>query len=472
VPLEEDLYFKAVDLAVESEEVDPGGEVEIKFPVSDDGETSGILWWGRQGDVSHEHSEVETVLDKIVRSTEEVGDTEEAAGPLPIAGPFQALSGTRTLTAPEEAGDYVLNLLLRDENGAFSFASREIGVNAVARWEALTPPRIRLGDRFWAGVRFWPDPELTVATGLTTSVLLSSTLLPETYFTTAALVKPGDQGDMLFEYQAPAVIGPKNEDGFLLKYELGVEGVAHAVETKLKPIPTKTREYVVREHVLEPGEAMRLNLDLVDQWRVRLFQEKVGEAGDSSLDVLGFSREAGSVSLTPDNPVQEYVGSSGGKVEIRHLSGSPVRVRLSELKEDHGPPANKAKTVYLMRTLTTKDGTGLNDLRLDKGGEYRMVFHLVISQDLEAANLSVPLPGGIRATGCWQAGVSEQKALPWTRTEEGLSVRLPSLRAGEHQVFVTCEAVVDGIYDWPQTMLLNSAGEVESTSRTGRVSIE
>ena len=455
----------------EEVEVGPGQRIVVEPLYQKAGLSRGVLWWeAGEGEVRSGPSA--TLLQKMIESTKKSGVTIHGIPRMPIFGPQELPEGGRiSLQAPSQPGRYKLLFLAEDAEKTIVFGEQLLQVTESARWEVVRPAQLRPGDKFSAGVRFWSDPESTGPTGANTTVQLSSTLLPVSYFSTNALVDPGSTGDMLFYYQMPKFIADGEVERFRLMWELGVEGEGHEVSTTLHALPTTSESVVYREGILAEGQGLRLNLTGLEMWELEF--SKDGLPGDPSvLTLLGVEKEPITINLGPEASRREFYGQGNARLELRHLSGSEVRLKVFRLKPTRLQEERQAQSLYLLRHLETRNGEEVGSDRLEMGGEYLLTHHLVVPEPLSSSLLSVPIPGGLEPHGCWIQNLGDgYTPVGWSRENGLVKIQLPSLQEGEKRVLVAVKSVVSGDYLWPASVVHSPSGTTEATTLASRVTI-
>jgi len=188
--------------------------------------------------------------------------------------------------------------------------------------------------------------------------------------------------------------------------------------------------------------------------------------------VKGVSAEQVSVELGADSTVKEFVGTGAARVEVFHREGSPIDLEISRLERVESSAPQMATTAYLFRSLTDESGSLIADGKLSMDQVCGVDFDLVVAEKLQRSVLFSPLPGGVRAEGCWIRGKNGLRSLPWSRTEGGVAVELPELEPGEHHLFLKQKAIVAGDFIWPSSRLVGGDEEIKATTRESRVVIK
>lgn len=427
-----------------------------------------VAWWDQQAGQNfsgRERSAWAGLLESLEHPLATIhGNLRgELVGPLSPGGPL-------SLKAPEEAGRFRL-CVMWSSGRLLHFAEHDLEVLPSARWRAMVPAFVRTGDLFSAGVRFWSDPAAVAPTGATTSVELDSELLPTTYYSTAALVEPGEFGDMLFSYRTPGSFW--EDQGFRLRWELGVEGEAWPVEVTLKPKSLEGSEEPYRSRFLGKG-ALRFNLADTQLWKVG-FQARAGQAEndqpESQLELEAERLGTMEVNLDAEHPLRRLCLSGGETLQVRHLTGSPVQVEVHKVlpRMDFRRLASSA---YLLTKIGNEDGTPLDkagEVKLDQ--DFLLSAHLVVAREGRLGRLRVPLPGGVEPLGCWLGGSEETEPLAWEAKETEIVVSLPDLVPGEYSIQISLGATVPGDFAWPAAALISAEGETIARARSTRLTI-
>jgi hypothetical protein len=422
----------------------------------------GVAWW------SHAEIETEDGLEGLPEAIDFVQTGQELAN-LPIVGPADFSESEKlAISAPPVPGRYDLRLLGVSEDGIMLFCRQSVEVQAEARWEPVTPDWLRPGDAFAAGVRFWSDPEEVASTGATTSIEDESNLLPLSYLATAALVKPGSVGDMLFSYQAPEFAADSDASKINLVWELGVEGEAHRVEAALAPLPTPVSIESFRDLILNPGRRRRLSVPFPGHWLVRVSLEEDEPAVVSMASQQLAEMEVNLSKLSG----KEFAGNGADTLEAELLSGPPVKLEILELKPISIEYSYSAKGLYLVRQLENLEGKRIESDDAEIGQSYLLAHHLVVPTAGQAGELSVPLPGGTRGKGVWVREGEKLTALRWQVDEGTIRATLPELSEGEHEIVVLVDAHVGGDYFWPGSEVIGTDDEVRSSTVSERVKID
>jgi hypothetical protein len=443
-------YFLGAALEVNGDfttelEVEPDEVLKVRLEHRRAALREGLVWWEQRREELDPDAPRAFVRERLQQSTNPSNSTIHGTLRLPVVGPFAFPEDhVLPIKVPNEPGTYQLMVVAEDDESAIVFAERTIEVKPSARWSPLIPRYVRPGDLFSAGVRFWSDPEELARTGATTSVVLDSTLLPVSYFNTAALVEPGSFGDMLFSYAAPGFIADIQRHDYKLKWELGVEGQAWPVDVELTPLPTLTQTSLYRRRELQDGQALRLNLDSLNHWKLRLLSE-----GESAVvEVAGQSEEVLEVRLNGQEPAKEFMGRRP-ILEIKHRSGGRVLVEVIRLEPNEKVEELTAEGLYLLRRLEDKGGVALEKDRCEMGAEYLVSHHLVVPEAIGASRLQSPLPGGVEALGCWLKRPDGLRPVSWEPAQGGVVIDIPELEPGEHEVLVSISADIVGVYRWP-----------------------
>lgn len=450
----------------------PGQRIQVEPLYQKAGLSRGVLWW-EEGEKEDALGAPATLLQRMIDSTKKSSATIHGTPRIPIFGPQELPEGGLIeLRAPSQPGRYKLLFLGEDEERTVVFAEQSLKVTESAHWKLVTPPQLRPGDKFSAGVRFWSDPESTGPTGANTTVKLTSTLLPTSYFSTNALVDPGSTGDMLFYYQMPEFIAAGEVNRFRLIWDLGVEGEEHEISATLNPLPTPSKSIVYREGILAEGHGLRLNLKGFEMWKLELSRND-SEGEPSLLTVLGAEKEPVTISLDEGGEShREFYGLGDVKVEIRHQSGGEVRLRLLRLQPTRVRERRQAEGLYVLRHLEDQDGEEVALDRLEMREEYLLTHHLVVPEPLEPATLSVPIPGGLEPQGCWIQDFDKGLTpVGWNREDGLVKIQLPALDVGEKRVLVAVRSVVSGDYLWPASVVTSQSGETAATTLDSRVEI-
>lgn len=456
------------DETLESFALDPGESITVDVGASVTPMEQVLMWW--EQDLGRSEEFAQSAYEALVTSGEHLGTTLHGTRKLPVIGP-KMLGQSREvrLKAPSESGSYNLLFLSEGEESTYYFARIPIEIQPAARWKALIPLVNRPGDRFSAGVRFSANPDATAPTGVTTSIDLNSTLLPLSYFSTAALVDPGARGDMLFLYRSPDFVAPTQTNSIFLRWELGVEGETRPVEATLDSLPSGVEETVFQERTLSSGEAVRVGLSGLNRWRVVFTSTPTSSHEKTTLLISGVEEQELRLEVG-QMPIPLY-GEGGEPLEVRHQSGPPVQLSVFRLKPKTPSDKELASSVYLMRRFVMADGTSVDEDEIVMSQEYLMSYHLVVAEDLQSATLASPFPGGVEPLGCWLKTSSGLEALGWQREGGEVKVSLPSLDPGEHQVLISCLALVDGKFSWPAGSVLDQASNSRATTTSGFVTI-
>lgn len=445
----------------------PGSELRVPLKEPGMPELShGLFWWKKAGSQSGPSLGLAEGLQNLSRRA---GATMSASR-LPAEGPVELTGKDElSLVSPQIPGTYELNFLGIDINKKLYFAEHKISVKRFAHWATLMPPWVRPGDEFWAGVRFWPSPELNAPTGTICNVDPASELLPQSYFTTAALTKAGKVGDMVFNYEAPNFVAAEKLEVLQLKWQLGVEGEEVPVTAELKILPSSYKEVSFRKRHLKSGEKIRLELSALDHWKLRLAQMS-DRGGSAKVSVSGETLVEEIVELTAQLPNSEIYGANSD-LTLWHKSGNPVEVEVLDLQGRSNLDNPTAQGLYVLRELQTEAGEALTDDGAVMEQENLISYHLVLEDARKDLRLVSPFPGGFQALGCWLRTEDSLQALDWDMVHDEMVVVIPELQAGEQQVVVSVKAVVAGEFRWPSSRVLSVDDKVLAQTQSSSVSV-
>lgn len=454
----------------ELQELEPKAESRLQLPLSEWAKTelqSCLVWWRP---ASQSSSLSPGALPEQVSPLH--SDITDRVG-LPFLGPLEIKQRQFLEIDTPGQGQFELCILGLTSEGDFSFQVQPLEVAPRARWEPLIPPVFRPKDQFLAGLRFWSDPEELTPTGITSSVSLDSTLLPQTYFSTANLIDPASQGDMLFSYRSPDFLAASQSQDFRLEWELGVEGEAIPVGARLTCLPTLTEDSLRRSTSVNRQRAFRFNLTSLKFWKLKLqLEEKASLEPECVIRISGLGDKVEEVELDQQNPSFEFFGQDDTVLDVRLAQGPEVRLELYQLEPKKEEQTLKGLELYLLRRLVSSDGEAVKLDKLSMDSDYSAEHHLVLPVDKGGLFLDAPIPGGTRASGCWLVKDEALIPLSWIAHRGGVRVEIPDLVAGEHVVKVGLQSVVPGRFGWPGARVVDTEGQLQAQVPATQVGVE
>ncbi len=365
--------------------------------------------------------------------------------------------GSTQLIAPEKAGAYGI-WFFSPRSKRVKLEEAALDVEDVARWEVRTPVGVRVGDRFQAGLDFFPGP-LTGAVGLTAAAH-DGNLLPTGYYSTAAVAK-GKTQRVLFDYEVPSNL----PSPLRLNWTVGHSGYRQQLSEQVLVWPQSWTPRLLAKDRLGQGQVRRFTSD--GAWRLVLSSPAVGRP---PAKVAVETTEGGyqSRTLAASDPPWTLGTKQASLVRLEHRGGGPIFYQWSRLELDEGNVSTWSSRAYLETLALNGDGSSAEHWSQGKG--MAVLISLVNPKESLSGLVRLPLPSGVEPQSLqpWNEGA---KKLPWSYEEGVLQFRIQDLPAGEFLWKVTLEARSTGDFLWPSAQLVSPQTELWALSGSSRMEI-
>ena len=384
---------------------------------------------------------------------------------------FEAATLEIPLSAPAKPGKYRLQFEGRDARGQQAVTAQEFVVESASTWNAFAPRTVRFGDRFWAGVEATARSEEPDALGITTIAVLGASILPDTYFTTSALVAPGKTGRTSFEYVVDEGNASRLNSSLKLKWQLGVEGLRHDIvcDVPYDGLAKEARALISGE--LARGGKRRLPLRWDDGWCLELEKSQEDLEGESVVGLVIGEEEQEEIVLPAGTKSLTYYGFEPSAIHLELLKGEGgLKFSIAKLKPRVEGIANRNYGVYLFRKLVDDEGVLLDPQKLRNGKICRVEMVLVCPEAQSKLELDLPLPGSFLPISF---SADSRDILPesWTFDREGLKANFVDVPVGESRFSLWVRSESNGTYKWPVTKIWDGRKKLVAEYPEGQVRV-